>query len=73
MKISLDSNQKSALSSSIGSCSFDRSMTLEEIAELSERCLPVYRRFRSGNTFVPPLTFVVPAHQIVASISRFVE
>jgi hypothetical protein len=40
---------------------------------LSELCAPLYRKIRPGKSFAAPLTFVVPAHQVVASISRFVE
>ena len=54
-------------------CNFDRPLTFSEIAELSELCAPLYRKTRSGNSFAVPLTFVVPAYQVVASISRFVE
>jgi hypothetical protein len=54
-------------------CVFERTLTFGEIAELSEQCEPVYRNVQSIYRFTPPLTFVVPAHQVVASISRFVE
>jgi hypothetical protein len=57
----------------IAPCSFERSLTFREIAELPEECESVYRKIRSENSFTPPLTFVVPAQQVVASISRFVE
>ena len=57
----------------VAACNFDRPLTFSEIAELSELCHPLYRKIRPGNSFAPPLTFVVPAQQFVASISRFVE
>jgi hypothetical protein len=57
----------------VAACNFDRPLTFYEIAELSELCKPLYREIRPGNSFAPPLTFVVPAQQVVASISRFVE
>jgi hypothetical protein len=57
----------------VDSCSFERSFTFGEIAKLSEECESTYLRIRAGNSFTPPLTFVVPAQQVVASISRFVE
>jgi hypothetical protein len=57
----------------VAACNFDRPLTFSEIAELSELCAPLQRKTRSGNLFAAPLTFVVPAHQVVASISRFVE
>ena len=53
--------------------SFERPLTFAEIAELSERFelpnLKQYAASRAGG----PITFVVPAFQLVASISRFVE
>jgi hypothetical protein len=54
-------------------CSFERSLTFKEIAELSEHCESAHREMRSANSFTPPLTFVVPVYQVIASISRFVE
>jgi hypothetical protein len=65
-------NQK-PLTDRSAACNFDRPLTFEEIAEMSERCEPIYRKIRATNSFTPPLTFVVPAYQLVASISRFVE
>ncbi|HEV3209863.1 MAG TPA: hypothetical protein VGY91_06320 [Chthoniobacterales bacterium] len=65
-------NQK-RLTDRSAACNFDRPLTFEEIAEMSERCEPIYRKIRATNSFTPPLTFVVPAYQLVASISRFVE
>jgi hypothetical protein len=53
--------------------SFERSLTFAEIAELSEQYelpnLKQYAASRAGG----PITFVLPAFQLVASISRFVE
>jgi len=57
----------------VAACNFDRPLTFSEIAQLSELCAPLYRKIRPGKSFAAPLTFVVPAHQVVASISRFVE
>jgi hypothetical protein len=57
----------------VAACNFDRPLTFSEIAQLSELCAPLYRKIRPGNSFAAPLTFVVPAHQVVASVSRFVE
>jgi hypothetical protein len=54
-------------------CVFERTLTFGEIAELSEQCETVYRKVRFSDRFTPPLTFFVPAYQVVASISRFVE
>jgi len=57
----------------VAMCNFDRPLTFSEIAELSELCKPLYAEKHSRNSHVSPLTFVVPAQQVVASISRLVE
>jgi hypothetical protein len=57
----------------VAACNFDRPLTFSKIAELSELCEPLYSKTHSRNSFASPLTFVVPAYQVVASISRFVE
>ncbi|HEX7194142.1 MAG TPA: hypothetical protein VF207_04170 [Chthoniobacterales bacterium] len=67
------SNHEKPLTDRTAACNFERPLTFKEIAELSERCEPIYRKVRATNSFTPPLTFVVPAYQLVASISRFVE
>jgi hypothetical protein len=54
-------------------CVLERTLTFGEIAELSEQCEAVQREVRSVDRFSPPLTFVVPAYQVVASISRLAE
>jgi hypothetical protein len=52
---------------------FERSMTFEEIAELSEQC-GLWNIEKEGNMSVRrPLTFTVPAMQLVTSVSRLVE
>jgi hypothetical protein len=57
----------------VAACNFDRPLTFSEIAQLSDLCAPLYGKIRPGKSFAAPLTFVVPAHQVVASVSRFVE
>ena len=64
---------KSRFDDPIASCNFDRALTFSEIAELSELCKPLYTETHSRNSYVSPLTFVLPAQQVVASISRLVE
>lgn len=54
-------------------CSFERPLTFTEIAKLSEECESAHRTTPSANSCKAPLMFVVPAQQVVASISRFVE
>jgi hypothetical protein len=54
-------------------CSFERPLTFTEIAELSEQCEWARRKILSAKSVKPPLTFIVPAQQVIASISRFVE
>jgi hypothetical protein len=66
--VSLFNNEKS-----FDPCSFEPSLTFREIAELSEQCESARPKPLSAKSFKPPLTFVVPAQQVVASISRFVE
>jgi len=61
------------LTDCIAACKFERPMTFQEVADLSERCEPIFRQRRATNAFTPPLTFVVPAYQLFASVSRFVE
>jgi hypothetical protein len=52
---------------------YERSLTFTEIAELSEKCGPWSSEKDPGKPLDRPLTFVVPAFQLVASVSRFVE
>ncbi|HWY93461.1 MAG TPA: hypothetical protein VNY04_11220 [Chthoniobacterales bacterium] len=73
MKTVNPSNNEKLLTDRIAACNFELPLNFKEIAELSERCEPIYRKIRATNSFTPPLTFVVPAYQLVASISRFVE
>jgi len=73
MKTLNPSNNQKALTDPIAVCDFERPLNFRQIAELSERCEPIYRKIRTTNSFTPPLTFVVPAYQLVASVSRFVE
>jgi hypothetical protein len=70
MKFFALSENKRFCDDPVAACNFDRPLTFSEIAELSE---PLYRKTQSRNSFASPLTFVVPAYQVVASISRFVE
>ena len=52
---------------------FERSLTFVEIAELSEKC-GLWNIEQEGNKSVRrPLTFTVPAMQLVTSVSRLVE
>ena len=51
----------------------ERSLKLAEIAELSEKCDLWNPRKHGAKQTDHSLTFVVPAFQLVASISRYVE
>lgn len=51
----------------------ERSLRLAEIAELSEKCDLWNPRKHAAKHINHALTFVVPAFQLVASISRYVE
>jgi hypothetical protein len=52
---------------------YERSLTFAEIAELSEKCGPWSLKKDATKAIDRPLTFVIPAVQLVASVSRFVE
>ena len=73
MKTVTLSENKRRFDETVAMCNFDRPLTFSEIAELSELCKPLYAEKHSRNSHVSPLTFVVPAQQVVASISRLVE
>jgi hypothetical protein len=73
MKILTPPRNKNLFDDPVAACNFDRPLTFSEIAELSELCKPLYAEKHSRNSYVSPLTFVVPAQQVVASISRLVE
>jgi hypothetical protein len=51
----------------------ERTLTFEEIAELSEKCGLWEIERGAKKTVNRPLTFLVPAVQLVASVSRIVE
>jgi hypothetical protein len=52
---------------------FERTLTLTEILELSEKCGFWDVENAKKDTFSHPLTFVVPSTQYFASVSRMVE
>jgi hypothetical protein len=52
---------------------FERSLTFEEIAELSEKCGLWNIEKAANKSGRRPLTFTVPAIQQVTSVSRLVE
>ncbi len=55
------------------SCAYEGPLTFAEVAELSAECELAPREIVPERSVKSPLTFVVPAQQIIASISRFVE
>jgi hypothetical protein len=55
------------------SCAYERPLTFAEVAELSAECELARSEIVPAKSVKSPLTFVVPAQQIIASISRFVE
>ena len=59
--------------SKANSCAYERPLTFAEVAELSAECELARREIVPAKSVKSPLTFVVPAQQIIASISRFVE
>ncbi len=52
---------------------FERTLTFVEVLDLSEKCGFWEIESEVKKTFNRPLTFVVPATQVFASISRIVE
>jgi hypothetical protein len=48
-------------------------MTISEVVELSEKCGLWDIEGKTQKSFSRPLTFVVPASQTFASVSRMVE
>jgi hypothetical protein len=52
---------------------FERSLSFGEIAELSEKCGLWEIGKKATKSVSRPFTFVVPAVQLVASVSRIVE
>jgi len=69
----LPANRPECSAAAISERLFERPMTFAELAELSEKCDLWSVRERAPEWNSRPLTFVVPAVQMVASISRFVE
>jgi len=73
MKTVTLSENKRRFDETVAMCNFDRPLAFSEIAELSDVCKPLYLQKRPDGSFAAPLTFIVLAHQVVASVSRFVE
>ncbi|MBV8350989.1 MAG: hypothetical protein JOZ21_01780 [Verrucomicrobia bacterium] len=69
----LPENRLECSAAAISERLFERPMTFAELAELSEKCDLWSVKERAPEWNKRPLTFVVPAVQLVASISRFVE
>jgi hypothetical protein len=69
----LPANRPECSAAAISERLFERPMTFAELAELSEKCDLWSVKQRAPEWNSRPLTFVIPAVQMVASISRFVE
>jgi len=69
----LPANRPECSAAAISERLFERPMTFAELAELSEKCDLWSVRERAPEWNSRLLTFVIPAVQMVASISRFVE
>jgi hypothetical protein len=52
---------------------FERALTFDEIAELSEKCGLWDIEQKARQRSISPFTFVVPANQFFGSVSRIVE
>jgi hypothetical protein len=73
MNASLTSNCTECSAEALTKRLLERPLRLAEIAELSEKCDLWNPRKHPEKRTDQPLTFVIPAFQLVASISRFVE
>ena len=52
---------------------YERSLTIAEVVELSEKCGLWEIEKETKKSYSRPFTFVVPANQVFASVSRIVE
>jgi hypothetical protein len=52
---------------------YERSLTISEVVELSEKCGLWEIEKETKKSYNRPFTFVVPANQLFASVSRIVE
>jgi len=73
MNTSLPSNRTECSVTALSKRVLERPLSFAEIAALSEKCDLWNIKTRAAKPYNRPLTFVVPAVQLVASISRFVE
>jgi hypothetical protein len=73
MDASLPSNRPECPAAAFAKCLLERPLRFTEIAELSEKWDLQESEKAKATRRNQPLTFVVPAVQLVASISRFVE
>jgi hypothetical protein len=73
MNASLSSNCTECSATALSKKLLERPLRFAEIAALSEKCDLWNPRKHPAKQTNQPLTFVVPAFQLVASISRYVE
>ncbi|MBV8378992.1 MAG: hypothetical protein JO279_18520 [Verrucomicrobia bacterium] len=73
VKKELNSTTCECLIAALSERMFDRTLNFGEIADLSEKCGFWEIEKNADKTFARPLTFVVPATQHFASVSRRVE
>ena len=73
MNASLMSNCTECSATALSKKLLERPLKLTEIAALSEKCDLWNPRKHAAKQTSSPLTFVIPAFQLVASISRYVE
>ena len=73
MNTSLPANCTECSATALSQRLFERPMTFAEIATLTEKCDLWKLDMREAKPRNDPFTFVVPAFQLVVSISRFVE
>jgi hypothetical protein len=52
---------------------YERTLTISEVVELSEKCGLWEIEKETKKSYSRPFTFVVPANQLFASVSRIVE
>jgi hypothetical protein len=73
MNNELDSVRSECSVAALSERIFERTLSFAEIAELSEKCALWDIGKNADKTFSRPLTFVIPATQLFASVSRRVE
>ena len=73
LKNELNSVRRECSAASVSERIFERTLNFAEIAQLCEKCALWDIGKNADKTLKRPLTFVIPATQLFASVSRRVE